>query len=695
MIHLKRFILLSALVVVLATAVHGQEAAGAGPVEGLIQNMTSEDAAVRLQAFQALQALGEEGLPQLLGRLVEPGQGDDAGVRLALHGFAAHVARPGAEAERAAFVQALTAHLATDAPPGVKRFVIEQLQIAGRAECVAALAACLADAELAESARQALLANPTDAATKALRDALPKAEGLVRVGLIQALGQRRDVAAVPALLQEAARAEADVRLAALESLGRIGDLRAEPVLAAALGQGTPAEQRIAFDAYLRLGEGLLAAGKRTDAGKVYTRALQAASAASQRVAALLGVGQAGGAEVVNTVLPYTTEADPLVRRAALDCLTHLSDPKVSPALAEAMRTAQPSLKAALLHVLAQRKEPEATEAIEAATQDPSAEVRVTAFQLLGRLDDPALEETLLEAATDGSDAVHPVALEAYLRLAEGRLGRHEEDAALDMVRRALGLARTDPLRRLALRGLAQVARPEALPQVEPLLADEAVRDDALRAYVAIAGAVAEAGEKERGIAMLRRALELGPPRDVTQTLVEKLRGLGVQVDPARSAGFVSAWHIIGPFSGTEVDQPFPPEQAVDLQGTVPVDGRELRWVKHQVADIMGVVDLLALMQPNENVTAYLYAEVRVEAAQDVLFKMGSDDSLKCWLNGQLLHRYPQPRSLTVDQDTVPAHLNAGVNQILLKVVNFGGGWGCCLRITSPDGKPIAFEQPEG
>jgi tetratricopeptide (TPR) repeat protein len=359
-----------------------------------------------------------------------------------------------------------------------------------------------------------------------------------------------------------------------------------------------------------------------------------------------------------------------------------------------MQTAAPSLKAALLHVLAQRKEPEAAGAMEAATKDPSAEVRVTAFQLLGRLEDPALEETLLEAATDGSDAVHPVALEAYLRLAEGRLGRNEKDAALAMVLRALDLARTDPLRRMALRGLAQVASPKALPQVEPLLTDEAVRDDALRAYVAVAGAVADAGEKERGIEMLRKALELGPPRDVTQALVTKLRDLGVHIDPARSAGFVSTWWLLGPFSNTDVDQTFPPEQAVDLQGTVQVDDKDLPWVKHQVADIMGVVNLLPLMQPNQNVTAYLYAEVRVEAAQDVLFKMGSDDGMKCWLNGQLIHRYPQPRSLTVDQDTVPARLNAGVNKILLKVVNLGGGWECCLRITAPDGKPIAFDQPE-
>jgi hypothetical protein len=78
----------------------------------------------------------------------------------------------------------------------------------------------------------------------------------------------------------------------------------------------------------------------------------------------------------------------------------------------------------------------------------------------------------------------------------------------------------------------------------------------------------------------------------------------------------------------------------------------------------------------------------------VLLKTGSDDGMKCWLNGKVVHAYANPRSLTVDEDSVEAQLAAGVNRILVKVANGGGGWVCCLRITDRDGRPLAFEQRE-
>jgi hypothetical protein len=45
----------------------------------------------------------------------------------------------------------------------------------------------------------------------------------------------------------------------------------------------------------------------------------------------------------------------------------------------------------------------------------------------------------------------------------------------------------------------------------------------------------------------------------------------------------------------------------------------------------------------------------------------------------------------VDQDVVKAHLEAGANRILLKVLNGGGNWQACLRITDPDSHPIKFK----
>ena len=125
-----------------STAATAQEA---DPLADLMENIKSEDAAVRLQALDDLLAMGSEGLDSLLSMLVEPGQRDDAGARFALHGMAARAAQPDEQQLRGRLVAALVAYLDGGHPAEPKRFVIAQLQMIGGPESVPALASALAD----------------------------------------------------------------------------------------------------------------------------------------------------------------------------------------------------------------------------------------------------------------------------------------------------------------------------------------------------------------------------------------------------------------------------------------------------------------------------------------------------------------------------------------------------------------------
>lgn len=78
------------------------------------------------------------------------------------------------------------------------------------------------DERLGETARQSLLANPTPAAVAALREAMPRTKGLPKIGVIQALGVRRDVTAVRARSAEANNPDPAIRRAASDALSRIG-----------------------------------------------------------------------------------------------------------------------------------------------------------------------------------------------------------------------------------------------------------------------------------------------------------------------------------------------------------------------------------------------------------------------------------------------------------------------------------------
>ena len=94
-----------------------------------------------------------------------------------------------------------------DHPAEARRFVVRQLQVAGGKDAVPALAGCLADKEVGEAARQALAAIPAPEAVAALRAFLPRASGPMRVGIVDALGARRDREAVDALIREVSSAD--------------------------------------------------------------------------------------------------------------------------------------------------------------------------------------------------------------------------------------------------------------------------------------------------------------------------------------------------------------------------------------------------------------------------------------------------------------------------------------------------------
>lgn len=108
-----------------------------------------------------------------------------------------------------------------DTPLPAKEFACRKLALIGTARCVPALAAMLPDPEQADRALFALQAIPDAAAGGALRDALPSAAGVPRIGIVNALGERRDNEAVPALLALAKDADATLSGAVASALRKI------------------------------------------------------------------------------------------------------------------------------------------------------------------------------------------------------------------------------------------------------------------------------------------------------------------------------------------------------------------------------------------------------------------------------------------------------------------------------------------
>ncbi|MBN1420054.1 MAG: ThuA domain-containing protein [Planctomycetes bacterium] len=140
------------------------------------------------------------------------------------------------------------------ATEAAKDFAFDQLRIAGTRAQVPALARMLYDPATAERSRMALQAIPGEEAGEALRRALGRLEGRSLIGVINALGARRDRRAVDALAGLAASAETETAAAAVRALGTIGSSEAAEALARCPDK--PSLRAAVADAKLRCLEGL-------------------------------------------------------------------------------------------------------------------------------------------------------------------------------------------------------------------------------------------------------------------------------------------------------------------------------------------------------------------------------------------------------------------------------------------------------
>ena len=98
----------------------------------------------------------------------------------------------------------------------------------------------------------------------------------------------------------------------------------------------------------------------------------------------------------------------------------------------------------------------------------------------------------------------------------------------------------------------------------------------------------------------------------------------------------------------------------------------------------GIVDFVNLFGQFNYSVAYALAEIKMEAPAKILVGVGSDDGIKIFVNGKLVHSNWIARALNPDDDMITLDLNKGSNQILIKVQNIDGDWSFTLRKLGKD-----------
>ena len=177
---------------------------------------------------------------------------------------------------------------------GAKAYVCRKLGQMGTSRSVPVLSWLLDDDELGHMARGALELIPGPEATKALRDALPKTKGLLKVGVINSLGVRRDAESGPALVALLGDSDQQVASAAAAALGAIGSSDGAKALAAFQAKAPEALRLAVADARLICAERLLADGKKLEAMAIYKALSTPEQPKHVRLAATRGLLAAAG-----------------------------------------------------------------------------------------------------------------------------------------------------------------------------------------------------------------------------------------------------------------------------------------------------------------------------------------------------------------------------------------------------------------
>ena len=98
----------------------------------------------------------------------------------------------------------------------------------------------------------------------------------------------------------------------------------------------------------------------------------------------------------------------------------------------------------------------------------------------------------------------------------------------------------------------------------------------------------------------------------------------------------------------------------------------------------GLIDITSYITTDKSSVAYLSSQLWSDESQQAVLEVGSDDGVKIWLNGEVVHANNALRGHKACEDKVAVQLEKGWNILLVKVTQGGGGWGFSARLVDKD-----------
>ncbi len=306
--------------------------------------------------------------------------------------------------EQRKYIELQLAELLAEATLESKSFICRQLWFIGTADSVPAIARLLMDEETADIACYAIGQNPSEEAGKALREALNKVSPKVQIRIINLLGDRVDKQSVEAIGKLVFGAKREVSEAAAAALGKIGGAQAIQLLVETRAKGDSELRFAATDAYLRCAEDLMFEGETKQATVIYKELAGNDETPIIRSAAIKGLADIGGQDIVPLVISALRDENRMVRTTARSCVRTMEGSGVTEQIAGELSKTSPDEQMLLIGALADRGDAAALPAITAAAKSTNPEVRKAVLQAVGKLGDASFVGYLVKAATESTSS---------------------------------------------------------------------------------------------------------------------------------------------------------------------------------------------------------------------------------------------------------------------------------------------------
>ncbi len=151
--------------------------------------------------------------------------------------------------------------------------------------------------------------------------------------------------------------------------------------------------------------------------------------------------------------------------------------------------------------------------------------------------------------------------------------------------------------------------------------------------------------------------------------------------------FVKRYMILGPFPKTAntILPTTSTQNPLNLDQTYTgAEGKTIRWREASTRP-SGMLDFRSNIGMMTGVVGYAVSYVYTPEDMDTVLLLGSDETVKVWLNGTEIHSKRIYRRITPDADRIPCQLKAGWNEVLCSVEQNSWTWALYLRFADADG----------